>query len=152
MYPVCSSKSMFFWKIILAILSCISVWTLCTRMHSVMLDSFRPMDCSPPGSSVHGIFSGKNTGASCHFLLWGIFSTQRSNLHLLHLLHWQAGSLPAEPQLVHFYKKESCGFDRDCVESVSQFGENYCLHSVKSSSLWTWNVFPSSLISFNDVL
>ena len=27
------------------------------------------MDCSSPGSSVHGIFPGKNTGAGCHFLL-----------------------------------------------------------------------------------
>ena len=29
----------------------------------------------------------------CHFLLQGIFPTQRSNLHLLHLLRWQADSL-----------------------------------------------------------
>ena len=28
-----------------------------------------PMDCSPAGSSVHGIFPGKNTGVGCHFLL-----------------------------------------------------------------------------------
>ena len=27
------------------------------------------MDCSLPGSSVHGIFPGKNTGVGCHFLL-----------------------------------------------------------------------------------
>ena len=32
-----------------------------------------PMDCSPPGSSVHGDSPGKNT------LLQGIFPTQRSN-------------------------------------------------------------------------
>ena len=25
-----------------------------------------PMDCSPPGSSVHGTFPGKNTGMGCH--------------------------------------------------------------------------------------
>ena len=30
----------------------------------------------------------------CHASLQGIFLTQRSNLHLLSLLHWQAGSLP----------------------------------------------------------
>ena len=39
----------------------------------------------------------KNTGVDCHFLLQGIFSTQGSNPHLLHLLHWQVGSLPLEP-------------------------------------------------------
>jgi len=31
--------------------------------------SCNPMDCSPPGSSVHGILPGKNTGVGCHFLL-----------------------------------------------------------------------------------
>ena len=33
----------------------------------------------------------------CHALLQGIFPTQGSNLHLLCFLHWQPGSLPAEP-------------------------------------------------------
>ena len=37
--------------------------------------------------------SGKNTGVGCHFLLQGIFLTEGSNLHLLHLLHWQADPL-----------------------------------------------------------
>ena len=56
-----------------------------------------PMNCSPPGSSVHGDSQGKNTGVDFHALLQGIFLTQRSNLCLLHLLHWQAGSLPLAP-------------------------------------------------------
>ena len=42
-----------------------------------------PMDCSLPGSSVHGDSSGKNTGVSCHALLQGIFPTQESNPGLL---------------------------------------------------------------------
>ena len=33
-------------------------------------------------------FSGKNNGAGCHFLLQGVFLTQRLNPHLLCLLHW----------------------------------------------------------------
>ena len=33
----------------------------------------------------------------CHFLLQGVFLTQKLNPHLLHLLHWQAGSLPLAP-------------------------------------------------------
>ena len=40
---------------------------------------------------------GKNTGVGCHFLLQGIFLTQGSNPRLLHLLHWQADSLPLVP-------------------------------------------------------
>ena len=49
-----------------------------------------PMDCSPPGSSVHGDSPGKNTGVGHHAPLQGIFSTQGSNSCLLRLLHWQA--------------------------------------------------------------
>ena len=43
-----------------------------------------PVDCSPPGSSVHGVSPGKNTGVGCHFLLQRIFPTQGLNLGLLH--------------------------------------------------------------------
>ena len=43
-----------------------------------------PMDCSPPGSSVHGDSPGKNTGVGCHSLLQGIFPTQGSNPGLPH--------------------------------------------------------------------
>ena len=43
-----------------------------------------PMDCSPPGSSVHGDSPGKNTGEGCHVLLQGIFPTQGSNPGLPH--------------------------------------------------------------------
>ena len=39
----------------------------------------------------------KNTGVGCCALLQGIFPTQGSNLSLLCLLHWQAGSLPLAP-------------------------------------------------------
>ena len=37
------------------------------------------MDCSLPGTSVHGDFPGKNTGVGCHSLLQRIFPTQGSN-------------------------------------------------------------------------
>ena len=42
------------------------------------------MDCSPPGSSVHGDSPGKNTGVDCHAFLQGIFPTQGYNPGLLH--------------------------------------------------------------------
>ena len=37
------------------------------------------MDCSLPGSSVHGDSPGKNTGVGCNVLLQGILLTQGSN-------------------------------------------------------------------------
>jgi len=53
------------------------------------------MDCSSPGSSVHGDSPGKNTGVVCYALLKGIFPTQGSNPGLPHcrwilyrLSHW----------------------------------------------------------------
>ena len=52
------------------------------------LSLYSTMDYGPQGSSVHGIR---------HALLRGIFLTWGSNLHLLCLLHWQAGSLPLAP-------------------------------------------------------
>ena len=39
-------------------------------------------------------FSRQEYWSGCHFLLQRIFLTQGSNSHLLHLLHWQADSLP----------------------------------------------------------
>ena len=53
-----------------------------------------PMDCSPPGFSVHGDSPGNRTGVDCHAFLQRIFQTQGSNPHLLSLLHCQVGSSP----------------------------------------------------------
>ena len=50
------------------------------------------MDCSPPGSSVHGIVQARIL--ELPLLPQGIFLTQELNLCFLHFLHWQADSLP----------------------------------------------------------
>ena len=60
------------------------------------------MDCSLPGSSVHGNSPGKNTGVRCHALLQGTFPTQGSNPCLLRFLvscigRWVLHHLPALP-------------------------------------------------------
>ena len=61
-------------------------------MHAKMLQSCptlcNPMDCSPLGSSVHGILRARILEWGCHFLLKEIFPTQGSNTGIL---HWQAG-------------------------------------------------------------
>ena len=57
---------------------------VCAQLCPTLFDL---MDCSLTGSSVHGKFSGKNTGMDCYFLLQGIFLTQGSNPSLLHLRH-----------------------------------------------------------------
>ena len=64
----------------ICVLSCI--WLLATPW-TVARQAPPPME-----------FSRQNTGADCHFLLQEIFPTQGSNPRVLHLLHWQVGSLP----------------------------------------------------------
>ena len=52
-----------------------------------------PMDCSPPGSSVHGISQARILDWVTISYSRGIFLTHGSNPRLLHVLHWQADSL-----------------------------------------------------------
>ena len=53
----------------------------------VMSDFLRPHGLQPVRPLCPQDFPGKNIGVGCHALLQGIFPTQESNLHLLHLLH-----------------------------------------------------------------
>ena len=59
----------------------ISLMCLVTQLCLSLCD---PMDCSPPGSSVHVDSPGRNTGVGCHVPLQGIFPTQGSNPGLWH--------------------------------------------------------------------
>ena len=61
---------------------------------SVMLDTLRPLWLQLARFLSPWNISNKNTGVGCHFLLPVIFPTQGSNPHFLHLLYWQADSLP----------------------------------------------------------
>ena len=61
----------------------------CCSVAQSFLTLCDPMVCSPPGSSVYGIFQARNIGVGCHFLLQRIFPTKGSNLCLL---HWPADS------------------------------------------------------------
>ena len=65
--------------------------------HSVVSDSLIPHGREPARLLCACNSPGKNTGVGYHFLLQRIFLTQGPNWHLLHLLHWQAGSLPLAP-------------------------------------------------------
>ena len=64
-----------FYCVSLKVVACIypSTWVHAQSLKRVQLCD--PVDCSPPDSTVHGIFCGKNTGVGCHFLLQGIFLT-----------------------------------------------------------------------------
>ena len=95
------------------------------------------MDCSLPGFSVHGIFHGKKTGVGCHFLLQGIFPSQKLNPHLL---LWQVDSLLLSPQgspklIIKSYWKLCC-MDVGTQVSITHFSLPNVKISAKASKDW----------------
>ena len=56
-----------------------------------------PVDCSPPGSSVHRILQARILEWVAKFSSRGSFQPQGLNPSLSYLLHWQAGSLQLAP-------------------------------------------------------
>ena len=85
-----------------------------------------PMDCSPPGSSVHGDSPSKNTGVGCHALLQGIFPTQGSNPGVPHCrADSLASELPELPQL------------NNCILGTSQV-QSLVLEDTHTATSATW--------------
>ena len=96
-----------------------------------MSNSCNPVDCSPPGSSAHGIFQAR-------ILEWVAVSSSRGSsqprnwVHISYVyLHWQAGSLPPVPPekpLCNLYQSFiSCGLlqNRRCsLESLLQWAKD----------------------------
>jgi len=99
------------------------------------------MDYSPPGSSVHGILQDRYyTGMGCYSLLQGISPTQGSNLHLLHLLHWQADSLSLSylgSQCYHDHILTVCVCMCVCVYNIPLTSLFFCWSHISSyCGLW----------------
>ena len=92
------------------------------------------MNCSPPGSSVHGIFPGKNIGVGCHFLPQVIFLTQGLNLCLLHgmqILYCWATREAKEWGELHKPKT--------WVMSFCQFGDFFFWFVLWECLAWWWS-------------
>ena len=97
---------------------CVCVWWNTAVLYLVAescLTLCDPMDCSPPGSSVHVDSPGKNTGVGCHSFLQGLFPTQGSNpgLPLCRwiLYYWatreawyRCGHILGSPRLIQSFK------------------------------------------------
>ena len=72
------------WISLLCILHILSFCCVRCLVAQCCLTLWDPMDCSLPGSFVHGDSPGKNTGVSFHALLQRIFPIQGLNPGLLH--------------------------------------------------------------------
>ena len=89
-YLFCKNK-----QISLSFFSIVNVlYWMCAQLYHSLCG---PMDCSPSGSSVHGIFQTRILEWGAIFILQGILLTQGSKLSLLCILHWQEDSLPLAP-------------------------------------------------------
>ena len=131
---------------------------------------YNPMDCSPPGSSVHGILPGKSTGVSYRAFPQGIFPTQGSNSYPLHcrwvvLLLSHQGS-PIESQEVPKSAQRERSFIWECHHFIF-FPERYfpghrCLNRTWKTSVLLlsasmvadetakviWIIFPLQIIRY----
>ena len=94
-YPVCLFELRGLKKIIRMETLCKlqQVIHICAKLLQYFPTLCNPMDCSPPGSSVHGILQAKILGCNAISSSRRSSSTQGSKRHLLCLLHWQAGVL-----------------------------------------------------------
>ena len=113
----------------------------CWFSHQVMCNSCNLMDCSPWGSSVHGISKARIVG--CHFLLQRIFLTQGSNPDLMHcrqiLYSWATGEAPCTTPIVSKRQHNTClGKCISCHFCLKNFGSTY-------TSVYSWPLNNTSL-------
>ena len=90
-FPYRLSQNIEYSSLCYAVNSCPYLFYVCMSAKSCPT-LCHPLDCSPPGSSVHGILQVRILKWVAVALFQGIFPTQGLNLRLLHLLQWQAGS------------------------------------------------------------
>ena len=118
------------------------------------LTLYNPLDWSPPGLSVHGIFQARIL-VGCHFLLQEIFQTQGLNLPLLCVLHgrgilYQCATieLPSPTPQLLFYNPKSSSYrsrkQNSCLLSGWERGTGLCVSLVSYAFDKTLLLSPSS--------
>ena len=140
---------------------------VCMRAKSLQscLTLCNPMDCSPPGTSVHGDSPGKNTGVGCHALFQGIFPIQGLKPGLPHCrqildhLSHQGSHFQKSPTVGTFLiDSKSTGTQEATTEQVRERGGHDELrkeeHWVMTRRKITWsllavNIFRVFTLFFN---
>ena len=95
-----------------------------------------PMDCSLPGSSVHGITPGQNTGVGCHALLQGII--------------WMQGSIPGLPHCrrIRYHLSHQRSPTKVKIFPIWLFRESFADHCSTPlclcSHVWLFRSFPDN--------
>ena len=114
-----------------------------------------PMDCSPPGSSVHGDSPGESTGVSCHALLQGIFPTQGSKqvFCIADGLFTIWATRETIKALCYWYKKihnpVKQNWEPMHIQWASTKREPRKLNGEKLSNKWCWEIGYSHVKEWN---
>ena len=74
-----------------------------------------PIDSSPPGSLVPGIFPGKNTGVGCHFLLQCMKVKSEREVALSCSIQWPHGLKPTRLLHPRDFPGKSTGVGCHCL-------------------------------------
>ena len=132
--------------------SCLTSEVYCCLITKLYQTLCSPMDCSPPGSSVHGISQARAlewVAAGVSFLLQGIFPTQELNPRLL---HWQADCLPPNHRRSH---KSLCKVKTLVTWSCPTLCDpmdccppNFPVHGILWAKILEWVAIPFSSGSF----
>ena len=127
-------------------------WYMVCVLNSLTLCN--TMDCSSPGSSVHGDSPGKNTGVGCHALLQGIFPPQGSNPGLLHcrriLYHLSHQGSPYSHYIdnIHYIIKKKIVYIIYYVHEFQLHGKRKWLEILDFVHAWVLvSIVPISCIS-----
>ena len=107
------SMSKYFWKVWAFSFAWCVVLCLLIQLCPTLCG---PMDCSLPGSSIHGDSPGKNTRVDCHDLLQGIFPTQGLNPGLPHcrqILYHLNNQWNPSPVQWHINRTSTFGEDKE---------------------------------------
>ena len=96
-------------------------------------------ECNLPGSCVHGILQARILEWVAISFSRGIFLTQGSNTHLLHLQHWLVGSLPPAPL-------DNVKVSSDQYAVSSAVCKSDCSHyPLQQGRLQTWLFLPIAI-------
>ena len=102
-----------------------------------------PMDCSPPGSSVHGDSLGQNTGVGSLSLLQGIYPTQGWKPGLPHcrriLYQVSHQRNPRIPEWVAYPFPRRSSWSRNQAR-VSCIAGRFFTNWVIREALWPWKI------------
>ena len=96
-----------------------------------------PMNCSPPGPSVQGVFQARNTGVGCHFLPQGIFPS--SGIELVSLV---SSALPAGLKKGNLFGHyiQGTGYQKGGMKTMkSRFPRKFSFLSVMESVVYKFH-------------